>query len=62
MIISDSLFDMPFVTGRDMSRGGLGLKIGPGNFPMTFHPTGPTQAKLSKMTVSLLTPYRPTGY
>jgi len=28
------------------SRGGLGLKTGPGNMPMTFQPTGPARAKL----------------
>jgi len=57
------------------NRGGLGLKTGPGNFPMTLHPTGPAQAKsynnfeITFLTRNndrpfdfLLTPYRPTGH
>src|SRR6218665_3345524 len=57
---------------RSTDRGGLGLKTGPGNFQMTFHPTGPARAKSLKNSEItflprkndrfLLTPYRPTGH
>src|SRR6218665_2034963 len=31
-----------------VTRGGLGLTIGPGNFQMTFHPSGPARVKIIK--------------